>query len=376
MTNNIISENHDSNMSDCAGLDYSRGKVSLAVVGDPAWHGRGTVVREAMTSQDALSLANLADWNIQKVPMIAATDPPIEVPDSYAVVRETGGGQQVIGTVGNRYEIVSNEEMADFADALVREGSARYETAGALAGGSQCWMLMRTPDYAIGREEMESYFMFGWSHDGSGAIRCIPTDVRVVCKNTHSLATRNRSKGFSMRHTKNVRRNIVQAQEALGLAQIERERIRELGEACIARQLSNPIPFLEKATDSIVVGTIAKVPVTFDSIRHRIIADKIGELSGEEQVLAQKGFDRLMNRRANVMRELEERYATDRNGESPLIGGSLWAAVQTVTEFHSHSSQVRYRGDRAENRFRSLIEGKGAESIREVYDLAAATLAS
>src|SRR5262245_12096674 len=44
-----------------ASLDTSTGKVAVFVAGQPAWHGLGVNVREAVSSADAIRLASL-DW--------------------------------------------------------------------------------------------------------------------------------------------------------------------------------------------------------------------------------------------------------------------------------------------------------------------------
>jgi hypothetical protein len=39
----------------------------MAADGEPAWHGLGTVVSEAVKAEEALRLAHLNDWNVHKV---------------------------------------------------------------------------------------------------------------------------------------------------------------------------------------------------------------------------------------------------------------------------------------------------------------------
>jgi hypothetical protein len=118
-----------------------------------AWHRLGTPVGHAMTAQEAMEAAHLANWNVRKRPIWAdvredGTDQRgLVVASQCATVFDNPVTNQItpIGVVGARYCAIQNEALVEFADALVDETGAHYETAGSLKGYSQTFITMRLP---------------------------------------------------------------------------------------------------------------------------------------------------------------------------------------------------------------------------------------
>ena len=146
------------------------------------WHGLGTIVAEAPTSQNALQLAGL-DWKVIQSP-VYSTYGVIE--GFKANIRDKDGA--ILGVVSDRYKVIQNKEAFAFTDALLGAG-VRFETAGSLQGGKKIWLLARLPrEYIIAGERISPYLVFSNTHDGSGAVRVAITPIRVVCNNTLNLA--------------------------------------------------------------------------------------------------------------------------------------------------------------------------------------------
>ena len=66
------------------------------------WHGIGTVVEEAPTSDDAIRIAKL-DWTVEQFPVYANGNP---IQDVFANVRSDTN--EALGIVRNRYKIIQN----------------------------------------------------------------------------------------------------------------------------------------------------------------------------------------------------------------------------------------------------------------------------
>jgi len=164
----------------------------------PAWHGLGTVLDHAPTSEEAIAAAHL-DWSVTRSPLKTLAGET--VPDFYATVRMDTGA--VLGVVGSRYQVVQNRESFAFLDGLLQDGVMKYESAGALRGGRIVWLLARLPsvDTIAEGDSTLRYVLFSTSHDGSASIHAIPTSVRVVCANTLRIAT---SGDIGFRHTSGV----------------------------------------------------------------------------------------------------------------------------------------------------------------------------
>ena len=163
------------------------------------WHGLGTMVMEAPTSEAALELAGL-NWLVVQKSLV--TSDGIPVPGFKANLRETDN--QVLGVVTDRYKVVQNEDAFAFTDALLGEG-VTYETAGSLQGGRRTWILAKLPHrYIISGDEITPYLVFMNSHDGTGAIKAAMTPIRVVCQNTLNLALSTAKRSWSTNHIGNI----------------------------------------------------------------------------------------------------------------------------------------------------------------------------
>ena len=51
-----------------------------------------------------------------------------------------------LGVVGEDYQVVQNEQVADMLDKLVDESGAHFETAGSLRGGRSVFVTMKLPE--------------------------------------------------------------------------------------------------------------------------------------------------------------------------------------------------------------------------------------
>lgn len=189
------------------------------------WHGLGTIVQEAPTSLDAMHLAGL-DWTVEPR-RIQYEGGEGYIENAAANVRSSDGA--VLGLVTDRYKIVQNVDAFAFTDTLIG-GDVHYETAGSLMGGRKIWLLARMPETSILGDAVEPFMCFTNTHDGSGAVRCMMTPVRVVCNNTLNLAISGAKRSWSVKHTGDINRKILEAREALELADIYMKRLDETAE--------------------------------------------------------------------------------------------------------------------------------------------------
>src|SRR5262249_30005108 len=156
--------------------------------GEPAWHGLGINVANAVTAKQAIILAHL-DWTVEKWPLRAVKQSfDVPVDGSFATIRTDT--RAVLGVVSDQYRVLQNVAAFAFMDEAISEGAAMWETAGALNDGRRVWMLARIPKSvkAMQGDEIKPYALLCSSHDGSLAVHIKPTTVRVVCNNTLTLA--------------------------------------------------------------------------------------------------------------------------------------------------------------------------------------------
>ena len=195
--------------------------ASFASLREPAWHGLGTVLDHEVTTSEMLEVAHLAGWDVRLEDIVL---PGRAHRNYFATVRTNpfDGEADVLGIVGERYQVLQNEELFAFGDAMLDGG--RWETAGSIKNGTVVFgSLALERDMSIGGgDKVNSYLLVHTSHDGSLAIQASVTPVRVVCQNTLNMAVghngRKAKQSFRIRHTQTVQGKVQAAREALGLA--------------------------------------------------------------------------------------------------------------------------------------------------------------
>jgi phage/plasmid-like protein (TIGR03299 family) len=219
--------------------------ASFASLRQPAWHGLGTVIDEAVSTQEMLDLAHLSGWNVR----LEAVDlPGRSHKEFFATVRTNpfDGDNDVLGVVGERYKVLQNEELFTFGDALLDGG--RWETAGSIKNGTVVFGSL-----ALDREtnldpkgrgdKVNNYLLVHTSHDGSLAIQASVTPVRVVCQNTLNMAVGYKGKGakqsFRIRHTQTLQGKVQAAREALGMANAYLDEFDKIAAEMIAKEIND-----------------------------------------------------------------------------------------------------------------------------------------
>src|SRR5476651_2381840 len=210
-------------------FNQKTGKNSFMSVKEKAWHNLGQVIDQYPTSSEAIQFAGL-DYIVEKRPLFTydtnnhlwsneEASPEIEVPNYFATVR--ADTEQILGVVGNDYEVIQNRDAFSFFDAIVGGGEGiLYETAGALGNGERVFITAKLPDYIkVGRKDMiEQYLFLTTSHDGLGSITAAFTPIRIVCNNTLNAALRNHSNSIKIRHTASANDRLKQAHTLMGIS--------------------------------------------------------------------------------------------------------------------------------------------------------------
>lgn len=183
------------------------------------WHGLGTTLGRYMTSKEAMEHAKLAGWNVDLSPVYGryADGTMYEVPGQYATIRTDINRH--LGVVGDRYTIMQNEELFEFADALVDTGDAWYESAGSLKGNTMVFLSMKLArPIEVANIDFEPILTCATSHDGSLATQALISPIVVVCMNTLSLSVNRAKYRYQIRHTESYSDRLAEARLALQLS--------------------------------------------------------------------------------------------------------------------------------------------------------------
>jgi phage/plasmid-like protein (TIGR03299 family) len=209
-------------------------------VRDAAWHGLGTVLKEApRNTREALRIAEL-DWHVNLQPVYARLDSgdrhdgnTIECPDARAMVRDIHCADgsvrsDVLGIVGTRYVPLQNVDAFSWFDPLIADRDVILEAAGSVKEGRHVWILAKvnTAPLQVGRnaEDIASpYLLLSNTHDGTRSVTVAFTPIRVVCWNTLSAANRAAdgasASSRKVRHTRAAANTLAGVRETINLAQ-------------------------------------------------------------------------------------------------------------------------------------------------------------
>jgi phage/plasmid-like protein (TIGR03299 family) len=261
-------------------INEKTGQASVFTVREPAWHGLGITVPEAVTAEEAIKLAGL-DFEVKKRKLFTRFDKKmVEVESAKVITREDTG--QTLGVVGNGYTPIQNKECFSFFDNLVSEKEAIYHTAGALGSGERVWILAKLPtNMVIGKDDLiENYVLIYNSHDGSSAITALMTPTRVVCNNTLGVALRNAQNKVSIRHTKNAEDRLRQAHEILGLSSVYRTELKSAFDIMAKTNVSQAIvdSFLSNMFDERIEGELVERSVRTKEKIKDIFESSVGGL--------------------------------------------------------------------------------------------------
>lgn len=194
-----------------------------------------TPVRESATrnfenphneAHAAMVKAGLTGWNVQKVPMWAdmreyPTTPlngPRAIKDesTFKTAGMIGGQLRLLGTVGDQYQVVQNEEHVEFLNEMIGQAGAQIVGAHQFKGGRLVYVTMKLPDTVLvgGRDPVDMYLNGINSHDGTTHFMVNLSPERAWCANQLPYF---RKTSVKFKHSGDVRDKVKQARKALDI---------------------------------------------------------------------------------------------------------------------------------------------------------------
>jgi phage/plasmid-like protein (TIGR03299 family) len=304
---------------------------TMAYFGGLPWHRLGTALDEAdLYDWPSASKKAGLDWTVELVPLQTA-DTQARV--THRAVRRTSDAR-VLGTVGPRYAPLQNKDAFSWFQPFLDAKEAALHTAGSLKGGSRVWVLAklnRDPLVIAEGDEVEKYILLSHGHDGSLAVRCGFTPIRVVCANTLAMAHgSDAGKLIRVKHTESVLENLASVREVMDLANQEFEATAE--------------QYRRLARKSINQADLRKY------VRCVLKVEDDQEAS---------------SRLRNLMDEIVGLAEAGRGNNLPSIRGTYWSAYNGVSEWLTYN-----RGRSVDNRLNSLWFGESALTNRRALEAA------
>ena len=303
-------------------------------VGDVPWHGEGVYVGDEPVRSDIARVKSGLTWRADKKRVFAATGPKseggrlVEIPDQYAVIRDSDNA--VLGMVGKSFTILQPEDSFSLLDSLVDTGEVRYHTAGSLKGGRIIWLLAKVGSFeVVNGDIIDKFIALFNAFDGSMMLRIIDTDVRVVCANTMQAALSEAvGTGIAVKHTKNMEQRVRDARMALEVVRKSMELETELFQRMAKTKFSD---------------------AAFDEFALDLIPNP-------------KGENAVATKAENQRTKLRELFEAGIGQDIPGVRGTVWAAMNAVTEYANFHRPTR--GDDAQaKRFESTMFGASRNLI-------------
>lgn len=334
------------------------------------WHGLGEAVDGAMTGREAIEKAN-ANWEVSKQPLIFLNAQQIEdiknglpifptenqyLSDRFANVRQDL--QTSLGIVSDRYGIVQNEHAFDFIDMLTsgeRGVKANIETAGVLGKGERIFVTAKFDDVIKldnkGNDVVEMYAVFTTSHDGTGAVSCMITPIRVVCNNTLNMALDCNNGRLNVRHS----RAVLNRLDLTDTTSAER----------ITRTLNMYEVYRTSLKDSLM--QINSIKLTDANIMTMLAVSLLTETNKKLFLDAKMDKNVLKTRSQNILDNAMECVFNGVGQDKGTVGTGLWA-INGLTTYFQNGKNFGNGTDGQESKFTSLVDGTAKQSLQKAYD--------
>lgn len=325
-------------------IDNSKGFNAFVSFGEKAWHGLGEVMKDAVSTEDALKKGGL-DFKVLKLPNvhILPTGEEVISTDSFFTLRDDVN--KVLGSrLGRDYNVLQNVEALNIVDEILQSGSATIETAGAIDEGKRVFICMKiNKNITVGSDDnVNQYLLICTSHDGSMSIVAKFTNIRVVCNNTLSAALRHGS-GVKVRHTLNASSRLQEAVKLMGMitdnTQINTDIYNRMRETIISKEdMFN------------YFGNVFMTP------------SEIGRLQNGE-----KASEVISTRKQNILTDVLS-FAQNGVGQALAMDGNnhtMWSSYNAVTGY-----VTRKRFSNVSDRTNSLLFGSSSETIQDAGVLA------
>lgn len=323
-------------------IEVRDGVAAAMYVKTPAWHELGTLLAAPPTIAEAIVAAGL-DWGVDLVPSTIDYRGVQLATGKYAVVRDDD--MKVLGNVGEDYRTVQNIDAFRWFQPFLDAGLADIEAAGSLRGGSRIWVLAKVRNATaeiVPGDKVESYILLAHAHDGTLAIHCGVTPIRVVCANTLSCAVKGRST-LRIRHTKGAEDALAAAQEVVAKANGKFDEAAKVYKALAGIYLRDGkqlrafvdkvFPAPKKTADLVneaykgVVGADLMSEVKAAKANEALV-DELLTSAAEGAVADEK------NRR--IYADIEALFEHGTGNDMPGVKGTAWGLYNAATHYYSH----------------------------------------
>lgn len=173
-----------------------------------SWANIGTTL-DSTAVYDALTKAKL-NYTVTKEPLFLADGS--RNPDMVATTYELDGTKHVLGTVGEKYELVQNRDGFGFVD-YISDGLKFVK--GGMTHTGMVYLIAELPEVDILGDRFKPYVIFCNSFNGKYQLSAAITPLRVVCQNQFNFAFNHVANTINIRHSARVNERMEDAKLVL-----------------------------------------------------------------------------------------------------------------------------------------------------------------
>ena len=264
-----------------------------------SWASIGTTL-DSTTVDDALTKAKL-NYEVQKERLYLAdgTSIPEMVATTYTTIKDDKPTKHILGTVGEKYEVVQNRDGFAFVD-YISDGLKFVK--GGMTHTGMIYLIAELPEVDILGDGFKPYVIFRNSFNGKYQLSAAITPLRVVCQNQFNFAFKHVENTINIRHSARAYDRMEEAKYVLqGVAQY----MGKLNE--IAKQFAGIK--LNKTETEIAVNMLFPTPDNADELAKLVLASQ----------------------KASFVKMLD---ADDNQNHK----GNAWGLVNAYTDYITHTS--------------------------------------
>lgn len=300
------------------------GTVEMAYLASEGtcWHGLGTSVEDNQPLDAWLQASNMGNWKINSANALfydQDTDDVYSYPDRKILYRSDD--KRPLATVSSQYKVVQPGEVVSFFQDIIESLGFEMSTCGVLFGGKRFWAQANIGQSVniLGQDRVDGKLLLSTSCDGSLATTARYTTTRVVCNNTLGMALRGKADQIKVTHSTTF--DADQAKATLGL---KGDEMSEWGQ---------------------VATEMAKYRIS--SAEAMDFFGKVFDLYEEDMDQPERLQLAADNRTTATVLELFS--GKGMGAELVTANGTLWGAVNAVTQYADHERKTRTMGARMDS---------------------------
>lgn len=154
-----------------------------------------------------------------------------EIKDFQAIVRDDTRG--LLHVAQDTFGLFPNFGLYEIMEVFLGQGAV-IETGGTVNGGRQVYLLAYLPEpFQVPGDPSQTYPFLAIlnAHDGTSALRLLPTEIRVVCWNTFnyaSLIAEQSGVQYTFKHSASIAERVEEAKTALSQVRGQTQKYLEL----------------------------------------------------------------------------------------------------------------------------------------------------